>query len=82
MKGNLSPTERQRIAGLDDADGNLTGDNHVAAGEKSVRVFGFAKKHPDCHGGKRLGRTPRPSIPNTGRFSVDVSPGMRDKFRR
>jgi hypothetical protein len=72
-EGKFVSNGRQRIAGLDDADGKLTATITFAAGEKSVRVFGFAKKIPTVTA--QSGSVGTPAFdPNTGRFSVDVAP--------
>jgi hypothetical protein len=72
-EGKFASNGRQRIAALDDADGKLTATITFAAGEVSVRVFGFAKNVPTVTA--QSGSVGTPAFdPNTGRFSVDASP--------
>ena len=72
-EGKFASNGHQRIAGLDDADGKLTATIMFAAGEKPVRVFGFANNIPTVTA--QSGSVGIPAFdPNTGRFSVDVSP--------
>jgi hypothetical protein len=64
---------RQRIALLKDARGKLTATITFAAGEKSVRVFGYASKVPKITA--RSGAVGDSSFDaQTGRFSVEVTP--------
>ncbi|HXB58478.1 MAG TPA: hypothetical protein VNU95_02885 [Candidatus Acidoferrales bacterium] len=64
---------QQRIAGLVDADDKLTATITLAAGEKSVTVFGYAKEKPRASAS--MGSVGDLNYDkNTGRFSVEVMP--------
>jgi hypothetical protein len=72
-EGKFISNGRQRIANLTDADRKLTATITFAKDEKSVVVFGFAKKSPKV-------TAQRGTIgyinfdKNTGRFSIEVAP--------
>lgn len=75
-EGKFVSNGRQRIAALDDAPGQLTVTVTFAAGEKFVRLFGYAKKAP-----KIVARTGSAGTllfdSKTGRFSADVMPATK-----
>ena len=64
---------RQRIASLADTSGELAVTITFAAGEKSVRVFGYAKKAPKVSARSGAVGTLEFNV-KTGRFGVDVTP--------
>ena len=72
-EGKYVSNGRQRIAALDDAKEKLTVTTTFAAGEKSVHLFGYAKKAP-----KVVAQTGSVRTVNyddkTQRFSVEVMP--------
>ena len=71
--GKYVSNARQRIATLDDAPGRLTVTVTFAAGEKSVRLFGYAKKVPIVTAQSGSAGTLNYDA-GTGRFSVEVYP--------
>jgi hypothetical protein len=75
-EGKFVSNGRQRIAALDDAPGQLTVTVTFAAGEKFVRLFGYAKNAP-----KIVARTGSAGTllfdSKTGRFSSDVMPATK-----
>jgi hypothetical protein len=72
-EGKYVSNGRQRIAALNDAPGRLTVTITFAAGEKSVRLFGFAKKAPVVTAQSGSVGNLNFDAPS-GRFSVEVSP--------
>ena len=71
--GKYVSNGRQRIAALEEAKGKLTVTTTFAAGEKSVRLFGYATKLPKSL--RKVVRLARSAFdPNTRRFSVEVRP--------
>ena len=72
-EGKYVSNGRQRIAALSDNDRGLTTTITFAAGEKSVRLFGFARKMPKVSA--QSGSAGEVSFDQTtGRFSVNVTP--------
>ena len=72
-EGKYVSNGRQRIAALSDADDKLTATITFAAGEKSVRVFGFAKQKPAATAQSgSVGDLDYDK--STGRFGVEVMP--------
>ncbi len=72
-EGKFVSNGKQRIADLAEADGKLTATITFAAGENSIRVFGFAKRTPKVSA--QIGSVGDVSFDkNSGRFSVDVTP--------
>ncbi|MGH7952184.1 MAG: hypothetical protein ACREFE_09730 [Limisphaerales bacterium] len=73
-EGKFVSNGRQRIAALDDAPGKLTVTVIFAAGEKSVRLFGYAKKIPTATA--QIGSVGTLAFDaKTRRFSVELKPG-------
>ena len=71
--GKYVSNGRQRIAALEDAKGRLTVTTTFAAGEKSVRLFGYAKTKPKVTA--RSGSVGTVSFDRkTRRFSVEAMP--------
>jgi hypothetical protein len=71
--GKYVSNGQQRIASLADADDKLTATITFAAGEKSVQVFGYAKKQPRASAlSGSVGDMSYDKL--TGRFSVAVMP--------
>ena len=72
-EGKYVSNGNQRIAALTDAGGKLTATILFAAGEQSVRVFGFAKKMPRVSA--QSGSIDNLSFDKAaGQFSIDVAP--------
>lgn len=72
-EGKYVSNGKQRIASLDENDRKLTATITFAAGEKSVRLFGFAREIPVVSA--QSGAAGEVSFNEiTGRFSVDVAP--------
>jgi hypothetical protein len=72
-EGKYVSNGRQRIAALEDADGKLTVTTTFAAGEKSVRLFGYANKAPKVIAQSGSAGT-LVFDDKTRRFSVEVMP--------
>jgi hypothetical protein len=72
-EGKYVSNGRQRIAALHDAPGRLAVTINFAAGEQSVRLFGYAGKAPKIKAQSGSVGTLRFDAP-TGRFSVEVMP--------
>jgi hypothetical protein len=71
--GKYVSNGRQRIAALDEANRKLTVTVTFAAGEKSVRLFGYANQPPKAIA--ESGAVGAVTFdPKTGRFSVEVMP--------
>ena len=71
--GKYVSNGRQRIADLNEADGSLTVTVTFAAGEKSVQLFGYAKRAPKVIAERgSVGDITFDS--NTGRFTVETMP--------
>ncbi len=71
--GKYVSNGRQRIAALDDAKGRLTVTTTFAAGEKTVRLFGYAEQAPKVIA--QSGSAGAVSFdPKTRRVSVEVMP--------
>jgi hypothetical protein len=72
-EGKYVSNGHQRIAAVEDADGQLTVTTKFAAGEKSVRLFGYANKAP-----KVIAQSGSVGTlvfdDKTSRFSVEVMP--------
>ncbi len=71
--GKYVSNGRQRIAALEDAKGKLTVTTTFAAGEKSVRLFGYAKEAPEAVAQRGSVGTVT-FDPKTRRFNVEVMP--------
>ena len=71
--GKYVSNGRQRIAALDDAKGRLTVTTTFAAGEKSVRLFGYANQAPEVIVSRGSAGT-LTFDSQTRRFSVEVKP--------
>jgi hypothetical protein len=72
-EGKYVSNGRQRIAALDDTPNGLTVTVTFAAGEKSVRLFGYAQRAPAIMAQSGSVRTLTYDA-GSGRFSVEVSP--------
>ena len=71
--GKYVSNGRRRIAALEEAPGKLTVTTTFAAGEKSVRLFGYANEAPKVVA--QSGSAGAVAFdPNTRRFSVEVRP--------
>jgi hypothetical protein len=75
-QGKYVSNGRQRIVHIRDSSENLMVAVLFAAGEKSVRVFGYAKEKPDVSAASgSVGDLDYDK--KTGRFSVDVMPASK-----
>lgn len=75
-EGKYVSNGRQRIAALQDRKGSLTATVLFAAGEKSVRVFGFAKNAPEVEAQNgSVGALDFDA--QNGRFAITVMPAAR-----
>jgi hypothetical protein len=71
--GKLVSSGRKRIAAIDEKPGSLAATVTFAAGEKSVRLFGYADFAPKATA-RRGAVGPVTYDASTGRFEADVSP--------
>ena len=75
-EGKYVSNGRQRIASLDDTKKKLTVTVAFAAGEKNVRLFGYAKKAPNVIA--QSGSVGKVAFDKESqRFSVEVSPAPK-----